>query len=42
MQYAERITFLISPHGEIVKEWNVKAIQAHSAEILAAIEATNK
>ena len=35
--YAERTTFLIAPNGEIVKEWEVKDIQSHSAEILTAI-----
>jgi thioredoxin-dependent peroxiredoxin len=34
MHYAERTTFLISPNGKIVKEWEVKDIQSHSAEIL--------
>ena len=37
IHYAERDTFLISPQGKIVKEWEVKDIQAHSAEVLAAI-----
>lgn len=42
IHYAERDTFLISPEGKIVKEWQVKDIQAHSAEVLAAIEAEKK
>jgi len=42
MHYAERTTFLISPGGKIVKEWEVKDIQSHSAEILAAIESLRK
>jgi peroxiredoxin Q/BCP len=42
MHYAERTTFLISPHGDIVKEWDVKDIQSHSAEILAAIQSLSK
>ncbi len=42
IHYAERDTFLISPEGKIVKEWQVKDIQAHSAEVLAAIEAMKK
>lgn len=42
MHYAERTTFLISPHGDIVKEWDVKDIQAHSAEVLAAIHTLSK
>lgn len=36
---AMRNTFLISPEGKIVKEWEVKDIQNHSAEVLAAIQA---
>ena len=42
VHYAERDTFLISPRGKIVQEWQVKDIQAHSAEVLAAIEAMKK
>jgi len=42
VHYAERDTFLISPDGKIVQEWQVKDIQAHSAEVLAAIEAAKK
>ncbi len=38
MHYAERMTFLISPDGKVVKEWDVKDIQAHSADVLAAIQ----
>ena len=36
--YAKRDTFLISPEGKIVKEWEVKDIDDHSAEVLAAIQ----
>ena len=36
---AMRDTFLISPDGKIVKVWEVKDIQTHSAEVLAALEA---
>jgi peroxiredoxin Q/BCP len=36
--FAMRDTFLISPEGKIVKEWEVKDIPAHSAEVLAAIQ----
>lgn len=36
---AMRNTFLISPAGKIVKEWEVKDIQNHSTEVLAAIQA---
>lgn len=37
MHYAARTTFLISPAGKVVKEWDVKDISAHSEEVLAAI-----
>jgi thioredoxin-dependent peroxiredoxin len=37
VSYAERDTFLISPDGKVVKSWQVKDIQNHSAEVLAAI-----
>jgi peroxiredoxin Q/BCP len=40
--YAARTTFLISPGGKVVKEWEVKDVQAHSTEILAAIESMKK
>jgi peroxiredoxin Q/BCP len=42
VHYAERDTFLISPDGKVVKQWEVKDIQAHSGEVLAAIEAMKK
>ncbi len=42
IHYAERTTFLISPSGKIVKEWDVKDIQEHSADVLAAIAAMKK
>jgi peroxiredoxin Q/BCP len=42
MHYAERMTFLVAPDGTIVKEWDVKDIQTHSAEILAAIQSPSK
>jgi peroxiredoxin Q/BCP len=42
VHYAERDTFLISPEGKIVQVWEVKDIQGHSAEVLAAIEAKKK
>jgi peroxiredoxin Q/BCP len=38
MHYTERTTFLISPAGKIVKEWTVKDIQSHSADILTTIQ----
>jgi thioredoxin-dependent peroxiredoxin len=37
--YAQRDTFLISPAGKVVKTWEVKDIQGHSDEVLAAIAA---
>jgi peroxiredoxin Q/BCP len=40
--YAMRTTFLISPEGKIVKEWEVKDIPNHSADVLAAIDAAKK
>ena len=40
--FAQRETFLISPDGKIVKEWEVKDIQAHSGDVLAAIAAMKK
>src|SRR6202034_3872294 len=42
IHYAERDTFLISPRGKIVQVWQVKDIQAHSGEVLAAIESLKK
>ena len=39
VSYAMRETFLIAPDGKIVKEWQVKDIQGHSDEVLAAIQA---
>ena len=39
---ALRDTFLISPDGKVVKMWEVKDIAAHSADVLAAIEAAKK
>lgn len=38
MRFAQRTTFLISPAGTVVKEWTVKDIQSHSADVLAAIK----
>jgi thioredoxin-dependent peroxiredoxin len=38
-KFAQRDTFLISPAGKVVKFWEVKDIQAHSDEVLAAIAA---
>ena len=42
MYYAERTTLLVAPDGKIVKEWDVKDIHSHSAEILAAIQSLSK
>jgi peroxiredoxin Q/BCP len=42
MQFAERTTFLISPVGRIVKEWAVKDVQSHSAQVLAEIQSLKK
>ena len=38
IHYAQRDTFLISPAGKVVKEWNVTDIPNHSDEVLAAIQ----
>jgi peroxiredoxin Q/BCP len=42
MHYAERDTFLISPDGKVVKQWEVKDIQSHSDDVLATIAAMKK
>jgi peroxiredoxin Q/BCP len=42
MSIALRDTFLISPDGKVVKTWEVKDIEGHSADILATIEAAKK
>ena len=42
MTIAMRDTFLISPEGKVVKTWEVKDIENHSADILATIEAAKK
>jgi peroxiredoxin Q/BCP len=42
MKYAQRDTFLIGPEGKVLKVWQVKDIQKHSDEVLAAIEAAKK
>ena len=39
---AMRDTFLIAPDGKVVKEWEVKDIDAHSADVLAAIDSMKK
>ena len=42
MSVAMRQTYLISPDGKIVKHWDVKDIDNHSADVLATIEASKK
>ena len=42
VKFAKRDTFLIGPDGKIVKVWEVKDIQAHSEDILAAIAEAKK
>ena len=39
MTIANRNTFLIDPHGKIVKVWTKVSPEGHSAEVLAAIPA---
>lgn len=39
---ASRDTFLIGPDGKVLKTWQVKAIGAHSEEVLEAIKAEKK
>jgi thioredoxin-dependent peroxiredoxin len=40
MKYASRDTFLISPQGKIVKVWEKVDPNTHSADVLAALEAS--
>jgi peroxiredoxin Q/BCP len=42
MHFAQRDTFLISPDGKVVKEWEVKDIANHSDDVLATIAAMKK
>jgi peroxiredoxin Q/BCP len=42
IHFAERTTFLVSPEGRVVREWDVKDIQSHSAEVLASIQSSMK
>jgi peroxiredoxin Q/BCP len=42
MSYAKRDTFLIGPDGKVLKVWEVKKIDAHSDEVLAAIAEAKK
>lgn len=39
---AHRDTFLISPEGKVIRVWQVKDVQAHSEEVLAAIADSKK
>ena len=39
---AQRQTFLISPKGVVVKKWEVKDVNGHSAEVLAEIASQKK
>jgi peroxiredoxin Q/BCP len=41
-KYANRDTFLIGPDGKVLRVWQVKEIQKHSDEVLAAIEEAKK
>ncbi len=41
-KYANRDTFLIGPDGKVLKMWEVKNIQAHSDDVLAAIADAKK
>jgi thioredoxin-dependent peroxiredoxin len=42
MKYASRDTFLISPQGKIVKVWEKVDPNTHSADVLAALEVSEK
>ncbi len=42
MKIAMRYTFLIGPDGKVLKVWEVKDIQQHSDEVLAAIAEAKK
>ena len=41
-KFAKRETYLISPDGKVVKFWEVKAVQTHSDDVLAAIAEMKK
>jgi thioredoxin-dependent peroxiredoxin len=41
-KFAQRDTILISPSGKVVKTWEVKDIENHSADVLATIAAQKK
>ena len=40
--YAQRDTFLIGPDGKVLKTWQVKDVNQHSDEVLAAITDAKK
>ena len=42
LSIAMRDTFLIAPDGKVVKEWDVKDIDGHSADVLSTIESMKK
>jgi peroxiredoxin Q/BCP len=41
-QFAKRDTFLIGPDGKVLKFWEVKGVQTHSDDVLAAIAEAKK
>jgi peroxiredoxin Q/BCP len=41
-KFAKRDTYLIGPDGRILKFWEVKSVQTHSDEVLAAIQELKK
>jgi peroxiredoxin Q/BCP len=41
-KFAKRDTYLIGPDGKVLKFWEVKNVQSHSDEILAAIQELKK
>jgi peroxiredoxin Q/BCP len=42
VKFAKRDTYLIGPDGKVLQFWEVKNVNAHSDEVLAAIEALKK
>jgi len=42
ISFAKRDTYLIGPDGKVVKFWEVKDVQGHSDDVLAAIAAAKK
>ena len=41
-KFAKRDTYLIGPDGKVLKFWEVKNVQAHSDDVLAAIQEMKK